>query len=196
MKSVIINLNTPSVQDSKNSIFAPVACSDPSCNNIVYASNDPKLCSSGHSGQRIVLDKPPVNGDLFTTNGLDPSIECSNSSSVGYVDSSYMNLKSGSITYYYDTQLATPFIPQLFDSNHRIIKETYIDPMGICKPHYIFDPVYTRGETSSCSYCPTWLRDSQLYREDIMSKQLAKTNQNNYQVTLSMSGNICVRNDF
>jgi len=196
MASDIVTLNNPSVQNFTNSMFAPIPCSDPSCNSIVYANNDPRLCSAGHSGQRIVLDKPPTNGDLFTTNGLDVSIECSNSSSTGYTDSSYMNLKNGSITYYYDVQLATPFIPQLFDSSHKIIKETYIDPMGICKPHYIFVPAFSRDETltqkKSCIYCPTWLRDSQSHREDLMSKQIVKTNQNNYQVNLAMSGDRCV----
>jgi hypothetical protein len=180
-------------------MFAPVNCSDTSCNRTVYASNDPKLCSSGHSGQRIVLDKPPTNGDLFTTKGLDPSIEYS-ASSTGYSDNTYMNLKKGSITYYYDTQLSTPFIPQLFDLDHRIVKETYIDPMGVCKPHYIYIPTTLGSPTASpppCTTgCPVWLRDSQLHREDLMSKQLAKTNQNNYEVNLAMSGDLCVCKKF
>jgi len=172
-------------------MFAPIHCSDPSCNNTVYASNDPRLCSAGHSGQRIVLDKPPTNGDLFTTNGLDPSIKYSKSSSTGYSDG-YIDLKNGSITYYYDLQLATPFIPQLFDPEHRIIKETYTDTMGICKPHYIYTPITDDHTSSSCTIYPTWLRDSELHRQDLMSKQLTKTNQTNYQVNLTMSGDLCV----
>jgi len=192
--SSIVTLNTPSVQNFTNPIFAPIPCSNPSCNSTVYASNDPKLCSAGHSGQRIVLDKPPTIGDLFTIDGLDPSIECSNSSLVGYKDSSYINLKDGSIKYYYDIGLATPFIHQLFDSEHRIIKETYTDPMGICKPHYLFVPTQKKDIRSSCFRCPAWLRDSQIHREDLLSKQLAKTNQNNYQVNLNMSGDLCACN--
>lgn len=191
MSSVIVNLNTPSVQNFTNSVFAPVFCSDPACNSVVYASNDPKLCSAGHSGQRIVLDKPPSNGDLFTVNGLNPSIECSNSPSTGYKDNSYMNLKDGSIQYYYDSDLATPFTHYLFDSEHRIIKETYTDPMGVCKPHYLFVPTQKEDTQSPCFGCPAWLRDSQLHREDMLSKQFAKINQSSYQVNLHMSGNLC-----
>lgn len=192
MSSVIFTLNTPSVQTGTNSMFVPIFCSDQSCNNVVYASNDPKLCSAGHSGQRIVLDKPPTSGDLFTVDGLNPSIECSNSSSTGYKDNSYINLKDGSIQYYYDVDMAIPFTHYLFDSKHRIIKETYTDPMGVCKPHYFFVPTQKTDTSASCFGCPVWLRDSQFHREDILSKQLAKTNQNNYQVNLHMSGDLQV----
>jgi hypothetical protein len=188
MSSVVFTLNTPSVQTFTNPMFVPVLCSDQACNNVVYASNDPKLCSAGHSGQRIVLDKPPANGDLFTVDGLNPSIECSNLSSTGYKDSSYINLRDGSIQYYYDVDLATPFTPYLFDSKHRIIKETYTDPMGICKPHYFFVETQKADTPESCLGCPTWLRDSQFHREDMLSRQLAKINQNSYQVNLHMSG--------
>lgn len=193
MTSVLVYLNTPSFQHFTNSMFAPINCSDPSCNNTVYTSNDPRLCSAGHSGQRIVLDKPPTNGDLYTTDGLDPSIKYSKSSSTGYSDG-YINLKNGSITYYYDLQLATPFIPQLFDLQHTTIKEPYTDPMGICKPHYIYTPTTSDDNTESvaCTTCPTWLRDSEFHRQDLMSKQLAKTNQTNYQVNLAMSGDLRV----
>lgn len=180
-------------------MFAPVSCNDKSCNSIVYASNDPRLCSAGHSGQRIVLDTPPINGDLFTIDGLDPSIQNTKSYSTGYTDNSYIGIKGGSITYYYDTQLATPFIPQLFDPKHNVVKESYTDPMGICKPHYIYIPSAQKTEDSenACTaQCPSWLRDSQAHREDMMSKQLAKSLQNNYEIALATSGELCVCNGF
>ena len=51
--------------------------------------------------------------------------------------------------------------------------------MGICKPH--FKIILNKNEQ-----LPSWLRDSQYHREDLLSKQLWKRNQSSFEVNYQM----------
>lgn len=167
--------------------FVPVKCPKTKCgcNNIAYLSTDPRLISSTHNGDKLVLDTIPRNGKVQFCNGNGPAdIE-----SYKPVYNTYSDIRGGDISYYYGQDLATPFIPQLFVQNKQtiqpgttvckpsIIKEHYIDPMDSYKPHYCREPVFTQN-------CLTWIKDSQYHREDLMSKQLWNRNQNNFQVDI------------
>jgi hypothetical protein len=140
------------------------------CNDFTYVSQDPRLVSPAHSGQRLALDNIPLNGkvQMWET----PYI-------TGYpnVYNSYSDIHGGQNTYYYNKDLATPFISELFIQPGIVFKEDYVDPMGSYKPHYCRKPVETKN-------CLSWIRDSQFHREDLMSKQIWKRNQTNYEVNL------------
>lgn len=136
-----------------------------------YVSQDPRLISAAHSGQRLALDNIPLNGkvQLYNVpyiNGHNPS---------GY--STYSDIDGGQITYYYNKELAIPFINTLFTQPSNVRKENYVDPMDSYKPHY------TRKNKYS-NHCLNWIRDSQFHREDLMSKQIWNRNQTNFEVDL------------
>lgn len=132
-------------------------------------TNDPRLISPAHSGQRLTLDTIPLNGkvqiwDTSNITGYKPT---------SY--NSYSHIQGGQNQYYYNKQLATPFINQLFVQPNAVVKQNYIDPMDSYKPHYYRINTYDKNNL-------TWITDSQFHREDLMSKQLWNRNQSNYQV--------------
>jgi hypothetical protein len=137
-----------------------------------FTSNDPRLISSAHSGQRLILDSIPLNGKVQVWD---------TQKTVGFQAKSYDSfnqIHGGQNTYYFNKKLAIPFIDELFVQPCLVVKENYIDPMSSYKPHYHWN---------SCmkpKSCLTWIRDSQFHREDMMSKQIWKRNQTNYEVNL------------
>ena len=148
-------------------------------NGYGYTSPDPRLISSAHNGQKLILDFPPLNGKVMAENVYKPK--------PGYCHtySGYNKMTGGQIGYYIDESLAKPFISPLFvDPNKPTFLDMYIDPMGTVKPHFLRQPGH---DPQHCKDQLTWIRDSTTNREDIMSKQLWKRNQNSYQV-LKMYG--------
>ncbi len=142
------------------------------CNNVAFVSEDPRLVSPAHSGQRLALDSIPLNGKVQVWEtpyiaGYKPR---------GY--NSYSDIKGGQNTYYYNKQLAVPFINELFIQPGLVVKENYIDPMDSYKPHYY------RASMMDNKHCLSWIRDSQFHREDMMSKQIWNRNQTNYEVDI------------
>lgn len=138
------------------------------CNKTAYVSQDPRLLSPAHSGQRLALDNIPLNGKVQVWE--TPYI-------AGYpnVYNSYSDIHGGQKTYYYGKDLAVPFISQLFVQPGLVVKEDYIDPMDSYKPHYCRASMDNKN-------CLNWIRDSQFHREDLMSKQIWNRNQTNYEV--------------
>jgi hypothetical protein len=150
--------------NSENCEFVKLPCKDSACPFFVYTSEDPRLVSSLHSGQRLLLDSVPQDSGNFPN-------EKWKTGSKG----NYSTIEDGDISYYVDKQLAIPFIPELFSKYCGIIKENYKDPMEICKPH--FEIILNKDKE-----LPTWLRDSQYHREDLLSRQLWKRNQSSFEV--------------
>lgn len=164
----------------KNILNYDSACAE----SAVYIGNDPRLVSAGHSGQRLILDKPPGPGYIE-----ENAIENDKGYQTGY-KKSYKTTSDGSIQYYYSEDLASPFIPQLFGNivgacdalsskgvtPYKILYEPFTDPMGICKPHYELQ-INCKKMTG-----PTWLRDSEFHRADLLSRQLWNRNQTSFEV--------------
>ena len=138
-------------------------------NKVAFVSQDPRLVSPAHSGQRLTLDNIPLNGKVQVWE--TPYI-------AGYRAASYdtySNIHGGQNTYYYSKDIAVPFISELFIKPGLVVKEDYVDPMDSYKPHYCMVNIDNKNY-------PSWLRDSQFHREDLMSKQLWNRNQTNYEV--------------
>lgn len=142
-----------------------------SCLPNVYVSKDPRLISSAHDGQQLLLDSIPLNGKIMPWN--TPYI-----SPTHYMYNNYSDINNGQTIYYYSKDLATPFIPQVFTQPQIFQKQYYIDPMDSYKPHYF------RIKNCDSKGCLTWIKDSEFHREDLMSKQQWNKNQNNYQLNL------------
>ena len=148
------------------------------CNNeFAIVSQDPRLVSPAHGGQRIVLDDIPLNGKVQVWD--IPYIAGYSAESYD----SYSDINRGQNTYYYSKDLATPFISELFVKQGMAVKEHYVDPMDSYKPHYC------RARIDHENYL-SFIRDSQFHREDLMSKQMWKRNQTNYEVDVE-SGSKC-----
>ena len=183
--------------------FIPIPCNNSVCNKITYLSTDPRLISASHNGDKLALDTIPRNGkvqfsafgtDALARNCSNPRI-CNEKSPTDEIDeykkvyNNYSDINGGDISYYYASDLAHPFIPQLFTCNKKILskgtkplvtKEHYIDPMDSYKPHYCREPIYSHN-------CLNWIKDSQFHREDLMSKQLWNRNQSNFEVNIATS---------
>ena len=127
--------------------------------------SDPRLISSAHSGQRLVLDAPPLDGGT----PMSQVYACRPGYRMNY--SNYGDIGGGDVSYYYDASIGQPFIEPLFDNRAAFIKVDYIDPMGTLKPHYY------RNANDSCGKGLTWLEDSQRQRNDLIASQLWQRNQ-------------------
>jgi len=159
-----VRMNTLTSWDTD---FEQIPCHN--AREICVASQDPRLVSPSHGGQRLALDSIPLNGKVQVSD--TPYIPGYNAASYN----SYTDINGGQNTYYYSKDLAVPFISQLFVQPGLVVKEDYIDPMDSYKPHYC-------RATMEDKNCLSWIRDSQFHREDLMSKQIWNRNQNNYEV--------------
>lgn len=162
------------VLNSWDTDFEKVPCKSRSardaCNSeFAIVSQDPRLISPVHGGQRLALDNIPLNGKVQVWD--IPYIAGYRAASYD----SYSDINGGQNTYYYSKDLAAPFISELFGKG-TAVKENYVDPMDSYKPHYCMATI-----DQNC-HCLSWIRDSQFHREDLMSKQLWKRNQTNYEV--------------
>ncbi len=167
---VMLNvLNSIDIEDFEKIPCNPQSAHDACFNEFAIISLDPRLISPPHNGQRLVLDNLPINGKVQVWD--IPYIEGHRAASYD----SYSDINGGQNTYYYSKDLAVPFISQLFVKPGVAVKENYVDPMDSYKPHYCRARIDHEA-------CLSWLRDSQFHREDLMSKQIWKRNQTNYEV--------------
>lgn len=138
----------------------------------VWISPDPRLFSAIRA-QRLVLDSPPLNGKVNPNKVYDDSL-------VYRIPVTYLSfeaIRNGQLRYFVSKDLTSPFIDVLFATpSTGVIRHTYVDPMGSCKPHY------ERCSTETPNTCLSWINDSQLHREDLLSRQLWRRNQNDYGV--------------
>jgi hypothetical protein len=129
--------------------------------NYTSSFQDPRLISSAHSGQSLLLDAPVLDGSVKMSNVYDNRI------------TKYDNLSDielGNVYYYYDMNLMKPYYTPLF-SKEVAVKYNYVDPMGTVKPHYdmIADTNY--------NYKLSFLKDTQNHRQDLLSKNMWNRNQ-------------------
>jgi hypothetical protein len=168
--------------------YAPSAAEQPKA---YYVSSDPRLKHMGHNGETITLDALPRNGKVpikcinprhtpYNTPKAYPITGWTNQDGA-YIPNPAPDVAQGDILYYYDEELSTPFINQLFIEPSMVIKDIYFDPMGTYKPHYYKIPLCAGNNN-----CLSWIKDSQFHREDLMSKQIWNRNKNNFGVEIEM----------
>jgi len=152
--------------------FSQIYCETNGCT--VYSSIDPRLKTK--TGEMMPLDSIPRNGKIKTNTACGGATEGGTGSCGLYAN--YSHIQTGDITYYVNEDMSTPFLPINFPTKNVIIKQNYIDPMGTRKLHFERCPV----ERNTDPACNTWLRDSTAFREELMALNLARINQNNFQV--------------
>ena len=148
----------------------------------VYTSNDPRLVSVGHFGQKLELDKPPINGamkldDIYT----DPNMKF-----YGQTYNTYADINAGQIMYYIDKSIEDAEFEPLFTNNSLVKGTIFKDPMGAMKPQYNRTPIIKTNllDTKHDNYKDvglSWIRDSQESREDLLALKMRKHNEQRYE---------------
>jgi len=145
-----------------------------------WGSRDPKLFSASHE-QVLTLDRQPIDGripleKIYTDTSLD---------NYGKNYRTYSDINAGHITYYIDKSIEDPFFEPLYTNKILSSGELYKDPMGGIKPQYERriltknDPI--NMDRSSYNGCLSWIEDTQEHREDLLSKQMRKYNQQRWE---------------
>lgn len=141
--------------------------------------NDPRLHEAVR-GQWITLDQAPINGSVNLNQlPINPLLD-----NYGQYYSSYADINAGDIQYYVDTSIQQPFFEPNFATSNGVISSVYQDPMGAIKPQYDLKSIKCDDPTGPRrnNYRGTlsFIQDTMDHRQDLMSKQMYKTNEQRY----------------
>lgn len=171
-------LNPQIYLDKYTDQFKAVECNSKGCESINYVSNDPRLFH-GMRGY-IALDARPVQSLTPLSQVYDEKLR-----GYGKHYSGYDTVSAGDITYYTGKERSSPYYAPLFDEKNKYSKVLYRDPMSAIKPEYpreVKNPTLVGDvECSDDKYCLSWIRDTQMQRDDILTSQMAKINQRRYE---------------
>jgi hypothetical protein len=169
-----IYLNPSALQSKYATDFFPVKCIGQSCQ---YRSNDPRLISSSRGGDILTLDSPPIDSKI----SLDKIYTDKNLNNYGKSYRTYSDINAGQITYYIDKSIKDPFFSPLFSTPISSQGILYRDPMGAFKAQYEREPLISNNPINTHkNYYKgglSWIEDSQEHREDLLSKQMRKHNE-------------------
>ena len=184
-----VNLN-PNVMLSQyaNDFQRIESSTNQSCPRVQFASRDPRLISASHSGQVLTLDRPPIE----TQPDLDTISTDKKLNNYGQGYRTYSDISAGQIMYYVDKSIEDPFFLPIFATSAKSFGTLYQDPMGAMKPRYDRKPLTCTNHlnTTRNNYSGglSWIEDSQEFREDIISKQMAKNNQQRWEPRWTTNG--------
>ena len=150
------------------------------CSENTWVGTDPRLKSVARGGSVLLLDRPP------TTYNMNPEKVNTDKSLIDYGKNykSYADIDAGQITYYIDNSTKDAFYSPVVTTSARTIGSLYKDPMGALKPHYERQPLIEVNhlETKRKSRGGlTWMKDTDAHREDLMSRQMTKINQQRWE---------------
>ena len=186
-KNNIVTINPGVVSEDKlDKTFKPInvkSCPSSSCIGTTYLNSDPRLYNQG--GSWLQLDRPPLNASIkLNTLTLDKSLN-----RYGQSYTSYADINAGQILYYVNKNTEDAFFEPLFSKKAVSVGTMYQDPMGAMKPQYdripikqsnpVIDNKGACGETDE--YCLSFMRDTQFQREDMLARQMRKSNQQRYE---------------
>jgi hypothetical protein len=160
--------------------FKGYKCPSYGCPDDTWVSLDPRLISASHSGQMLTLDAPPIeSGITLSEINTDKSLN-----NYGKNYGTYSDINAGQITYYINKEQQEPFFGPNFTTPAPTYGFLYKDPMGAIKPQYrreytLPDPLNT--QKTSFEGGLSWIEDSNSQREDIMSKQMIKRNEQRWE---------------
>jgi hypothetical protein len=183
-KSGWYELNPQVYTDKYATGFGKVPCKQPKgCDDPTYTSLDPRLISAAHNGQVTVLDRPPIDGDVLLKNVYNSNLD---NYGTGFMP--YDQIRDGQIVYYVDRSIEDAYFKPVFASKANEISNIYIDPMGGVKPEY----TRIQEQENPSTNCRTpysdnlsFIQDTQSHREDLMSYQMRKRNQQRWETRWS-----------
>ena len=166
--------------------FYPICGWGPCPEKTLYMASDPTLMDVPR-GEVMPLDAPPQD----TLIRLDQIYTDPNLQNYGATYQSYCSINAGQIQYYVDNDLASPFPAPNFVTTAKTAGLLYKDPMGGIKPEYERETIYCKEDGCNKKDCNqykfglSWLDDSTFHREDIMSRQMSKNNQQRWETRWS-----------
>jgi hypothetical protein len=170
-------LNNQVLYDRYSNDFTPVReGNDTCCTGVQWVSPDPRLISSIRSGQVLTLDKPP------TTSSIKLDMIAMDSSLDGYGQNynSYKDVNAGDIMYNSHSN-ENPFFVPVFTLPAHFTGSSFIDPMGSVKPQYNRTPIHKKNYIGPVrnNYVGglSWIEDSMSHREDLITSQMSRSNQ-------------------
>ena len=146
------------------------------CGTKGYGSTHPKLISAFHNGQRLELDRPPLDPNILLKDVYtDPNMV-----NYGKKYNNYSDINVGSIMYYVDNDIKSPFFSPLFANESITVGTNYIDPMSSVRPDYKRVPIKNSNKKGYTG-CLSYIDDTNESREDIISLQMRPTNRRRYE---------------
>ena len=170
-------LNPDIIKNNKSKDFKPIYSKN---NNEYYYSPDPRLIHVPYS-ERLILDFPPLTNNINSKN-IETEETLDN---YGQKYKDYSDINAGYITYYVNKKYTDAFYSPTFGSSANVYGTLYKDPMDSLKPQYNRESLKQNNvlNTQRKSYdgCLSWINDSNNFREDLISKQMRKRNQERYE---------------
>ena len=157
-------------------------CPNSSCSGTTYLNSDPRLYNAA-AATWLQLNRPP----LSASTKLDTLNSNKSLDNYGQGYKSYADINAGQYLYYIDKDREDVLFEPLFSEKATVVGTMYKDPMGSMKPVYdriphnqqdygiLADPCNVSG-----NYCLSFIKDTQGYREDLLSIQMRKRNQERY----------------
>lgn len=144
-------------------------------------ANDPRLFHAAHQ-RWLTLDRAPADSSKKLTEiPRDKVLD-----NYGQYYKTYSDINAGHIIYYVDKELEDPFFKPNYANTGEVNGILYKDPMGAMKPQYSFtnlkhdDPIRS-AERDNYDGGLSWMQDSTNHRQDLMSLQQRKHNEQNWQ---------------
>jgi hypothetical protein len=135
-----------------------------------YSPNDARLIDQ--RGMRTILDEPSLQGSIPLNFIYNKQYE-----RYGKDYQNYRDINAGQYKYYYDKSISDPYYQPVYTIRSDVVARVFKDPMDSTKTY--FDKIPTQETLHNLNPYQT-IRDSLSFREDIMSKQTAKMNRNNW----------------
>lgn len=156
--------------------FQKIACKNDKDCSTVYISTDPRLIDVPRS-QLLPLDRPPYDDTVKLENVYtDKTLR-----RYGKDYRTYSDINAGQITYYTDKSIEDAFFQPNFSTSATMVGTMYKDPMGAMKPQYDRYPLkcdnHLNTDKDSYDGGLSWISDSMEFRQDLMAKQMRKSNQ-------------------
>jgi hypothetical protein len=175
LKSGYYNLN-PQSRNYATDIY-PIYPRTPGCDKTQYAGLDPRLYNNANN-DLITLNLPPITSEIY----LDQLLTDKSLNNYGQNYTSYSDINAGQIMYYIDRSEEDPITLPVFALSADVTGNVYKDPMDSFKPEYIRKPLTCDnpiGAPTRTDYQGglSFMEDTLNFREDIISKQMAKQNQ-------------------
>ena len=140
-------------------------------NTKYWHSNDPRL-SKSHSGQRILLDRPPSTSNIVRDNIYNEDMI-----NYGKNYKTYSDINAGHIHYYFGERQSQTYSEPNYVLKSKITNSTFKDPMGGISPQYN-KHTYLKDNAHISDY--QFNRDEISFREDIMKGYTSKIHRNDW----------------
>lgn len=168
-------LNELGVQPSGK--FFSVDCpKDSSCSGTTYVSVDSRLIDPVRNSL-LKLDRPPNTGSIALKDAYSEKLK-----NYGKGYRTYSDVNTGQIHYYIDESISDALYEPVYDIPSKVDSVLYKDPMDNLKPQYNREWNAPNGVRETPKFgetygCLSFIQDTSHHREDIISHQQLKNNQ-------------------